>query len=160
MSRLLLLALLAAALAGTIAWELQPPAAPELGDAPRRAAAATKRAAPPLDAAAAAQGWMTTALERPLFRENRRPDKTAGDIAMKADAPMRLAGVITGPAGNNAIFMAAGDAKPLVVSEGMQVGDFIIRSIEPGRVIVEADGALRTLTPEFAPNGQAARKGN
>ena len=161
MSRLLLLALLAAALLGTIAWELQPPGAPEPGDAPRRTAAAgTQRAAPPLDAAAAAQGWMATALERPLFRENRRPDKTAGDIAMKADAPMRLAGVITGPAGNNAIFMATGDAKPLVVSEGMQVGDFIIRSIEPGRVVVEADGALRTLTPEFAQNGMAPRKGN
>ena len=54
-------------------------------------------------------------------------------MATQGDAPLRLTGIITGPFGNNAIFMAAGDAKPLVVSEGMQVGDFVIRSIDPAR---------------------------
>ncbi len=74
---------------------------------------------------------------------------------------MRLTGVITGPFGNNAIFMSAGDAKPLVVTEGTQVGDFVIRSIEPGRVVVvEAAGNVRTLTPAFAASGQAVRRAN
>ena len=159
MSRILPLALLTAGiLAGTIAWEVQAPAGPDLGETPRRPAVpGAVRATPTLDASTAAQGWVATAIERPLFRENRRPDRAANDMAPKADAPMRLTGVITGPSGNNAIFMSAGDARPLVVTEGMQVGDFVIRSIEPGRVVVETDGAVRILTPAFA-QGQGHTK--
>jgi hypothetical protein len=32
----------------------------------------------------------------------------------------------------------------------MHVGDFVVRSIEPGGVVVEAGGRVRTLKPSFA----------
>jgi hypothetical protein len=160
MSRILALAVVvAAALVATIVWEVQAPVGPEPGATPGRPVAPGRvRAAPAADPAAAAQGWMATALERPLFKENRRADKSSTDMAVKGEGPMRLTGVITGPFGNNAIFMAAGDAKPLVVTEGMQVGDFVIRSIEPGQVVVEGDGNVRTLTPAFVQGGQPVRR--
>jgi len=152
MSRLLPCAtVVAVALVATIVWEGREPAGPDLGGTPARPAGPGRvRPAPAADPVAAAQGWVATALERPLFKENRRGDKSSTEMAVKGEGLMRLTGVITGPFGNNAIFMSAGDAKPLVVTEGMQVGAFVIRSIEPGQVVVEANGNVRTLTPSFA----------
>ena len=149
MSRLVPVAL-AVVLLGTIVWELQDAAGPDPGmPAGRSSAAPVARAASGADTSDVLQGWVTTALERPLFREDRRPPKGA-DVTLKGDEPLRLSGVLTGPFGNSAIFMSAGDAKPLVVKAGARVGDFVVRSIEPGGVVVEAAGRVRTLQPSFA----------
>ena len=158
MSRILPVAVIvAAALVAVIAWEVQAPVGP--GETPVRPAVPGKvRTEPAVDLAAAADGWVATALERPLFKANRRADKITTDMAVKGEGSMRLAGVITGPFGNKAIFMTTGDAKPLVASVGMQVGDFVIRSIEPGQVVVEAAGNVRTMTPAFAQGGQAVTR--
>jgi hypothetical protein len=153
MSRVLAGALVAAAaLAGAIYWETQDAAAPDLGATTGRLPLTSMvRAAPAGDTNDAAQGWISTSAARPLFREDRRPPRTSDDVVMKGDAATRLTGVITGPFGNRAIFMSSAEnAKPLVVSEGARVSDFVVRSIEPGHVVVESDGMARTLKLTFS----------
>ena len=152
MSRLLPATLaVAALLLGAIVWELQDVAGPDHGTpAERSSAVPVVRAAPVVEPGDVLQGWVATALERPLFRTDRRPPKGADEVARGGDEPLRLTGVITGPFGNRAIFMSTGDAKPLTVQEGTRVGDFVVRSIEAGGVVVEAAGKVRTLRPSFA----------
>src|ERR1700722_559262 len=89
MSRILAGALVvASAMAGTIYWEMQGPAGPDLaaatpGRSPLMSAA---RAAPGPDTNSVMQGWVSTALERPVFREDRRPTKTSEDVAVSGGA--------------------------------------------------------------------------
>ena len=152
MSRLLPAVLaVAAVLMATIVWELQDGAGPDPGTPSARSSAVpVTRAASEAEPSDVLQGWVATALERPLFRTDRRPPKGADEVARGGNEPLRLTGVITRPFGNSAIFMSAGDTKPLVVKEGARVGDFVVRSIEPGGVVVEAAGRVRTLQPSFA----------
>lgn len=93
--------------------------------------------------------WVTTSLERPLLRESRRPDKVA-QAQHKGEDVLRLAGVVTGSFGDRAIFMMPGNTKPVVATVGAKVSDFVVRSIEPGRVLVDAAGVLRTYKPASA----------
>ncbi|HEY0421990.1 MAG TPA: hypothetical protein VGC82_01550, partial [Rhodopila sp.] len=96
------------------------------------------------------EAWVVTSLERPLMREGRRPDRAAGDAERKGDDVLRLAGVVTGPFGDRAIFVLPGVAKPVVANVGGQLGDFVVRSIEPGRVVVEANGVARAYRPMYS----------
>ena len=158
MSRLLPATLaVAALLLGAIVWELQDVAGPDPGTPSRRSAAVSvARAAPEAEPGDVLQGWVATALERPLFRTDRRPPKGADDVARGGDEPLRLTGVITGPFGNRAIFRSGENAKPIVAEEKAQLNGFTVRSIEPGKaVIVETDGNVRTLKPSFGPGEQA-----
>jgi hypothetical protein len=152
MSRILAGALVAAtALAGTIYWEVQDPAVPDIAPAPGRSpVSGTVHAAPAPETNEVLQDWVATALARPVFREDRRPARTADAAGPKGDAPARLAGVITGRFGNRAIFMSGGNAKPIVAQEGQRVSDFVVRTIEPGQVVVEADGMVRTMKLTFS----------
>ncbi len=157
MSRLLPATLaVAALLLGAIVWELQDVAGPDPGTPSGRSAAVpVARAAPEAEPGDVLQGWVATALERPLFRTDRRPPKDA-DVARGGDEPLRLTGVITGPFGNRAIFRSGESAKPIVAEEKAQLNGFTVRSIEPGKaVIVETDGNVRTLKPSFGPGEQA-----
>jgi hypothetical protein len=161
MSRALAGALVAAvALAGAIYWEVQDSVRPDVATVTsgRSPMIGTVRASPGLASIGDVQGWVATALRRPLFREDRRPSKTSIDAAVKGEAPTRLTGVITGPFGNRAIFMTGENSQPIVAREGAHVSDFVIRSIQPDRVIVESDGALRTLKPSFAGDAKSPRR--
>ena len=152
MIRILAASLIAAALVGVIAWEMQGPAGPAAGGALRLVGGpAVAPVAPVGDRLATAQAWLATAQERPLFRVDRRPATPANDAAPKAEGSARLTGVLTGPFDHRAIFVAAADPKPIVVREGDRVADFVVRSIRPGRVVVvEAGGGERILQPSFA----------
>jgi hypothetical protein len=161
MSRVLIGAgIVAAAMAGTIYWEILAPAGPDPSAiAPSRSPLMSNvRTAPGPDVDSVMQGWVTTSLERPLFREDRRPTKTAEDVAAKGDGPTRLAGVITGPFGNRAIFMSGENVKPVVAKVGAHVGDFVVRTIEPGQVIVESDGTARTMKLTFSAAAATPRQ--
>jgi hypothetical protein len=148
----------AAALTGTIYWEVQDSVPPEsAATAGRSSVTGTVRGASATDTNEVMQGWVSTALARPLFREDRRPIRTSGDAEPNSDASMRLAGVITGPSGNRAIFMSGANAKPIVAKEGAHVGGFVVRSIEPGHVIVEADGMVRTMNLAFSEGTKLQR---
>jgi hypothetical protein len=120
------------------------------GDMPVRSpVAGVQSVAPATDPAEVAQGWVSVALERPLFRANRRPDAALDHVTLRTDASARLAGVITGGFGNRAIFMPAADAKPVIVKAGDRIANLVVRSIEPGRVVVESGGGIQTLKPSF-----------
>ncbi len=101
MSPSLPIALIASALLlATISWEAGGFTGPVSGEAARRSPVPVLVLdAPGPDIAGAAEGWVGTALERPLFCENRRPAKPSTDPALKIDEQMRLTGVITGPFG-------------------------------------------------------------
>src|ERR1700722_17086348 len=129
MTRVLVGSLVAAvALAGTIYWEMQDSAQPDIAatTSGRSPLMGTVRAAPGLATMDVMQGWMTTALGRPLFREDRRPPKNATAAVANGSAPPRLTGVITGPFGNRAIFMSGESPNPIVATEGARVGDFVV----------------------------------
>lgn len=160
MTRIFSATLVAAVLAAVIIWELQDSALPEHTETLYSPAPlAVVLADPAGDRLLVAQGWLTTAQERPLFRVDRRPAAAAGDAALKADSAARLTGVLTGPFYNRAIFVATANAKPVVVQEGERVADFVVRSIRPGRVVVvEASGVERTLQPSFAEDQSPPRE--
>jgi hypothetical protein len=94
--------------------------------------------------------WVTTSLERPLLRESRRPDKAALESRGNGDDILRPAAVMTGPFGNRAIFIMPGNAKPVVAKVGAQVSDFVVRSIQPGQVLVVTNGVEHRFKPIYA----------
>ena len=151
---------LATALVATIVWEMQDPSGTDAGSTLARAP--TQGTVRPLqggDKKDIVQGWMTTTLERPLFRDNRRPAKVTGDPARTTDEPLRLTGVITGPFGNRAIFLSAESPKPIVVQEGALVDGFVVRTIQPGFAVLEGSaGNVQTLKPSFAPGERTPKR--
>lgn len=163
MSRLLPVTLVVAAiLLATIVWEVRDSATSDFGSPPGRSSvpqAGRTLSAPETDDVM--QGWVATALERPLFREDRRPVSTPGDPARRANGPLRLTGIITGPFGSRAIFQSADGAKPIVAEEKANLNGFVVRSIEPGKaVIVEPGGNVRTLKPSFVESEQTPHRAN
>lgn len=150
MKRVLPVALvIAAGLAEVVHLELPGFTEPDAGAAPVRLPAAAAVASPTPGREAAAQDWGATALGRPLFSADRRPVHTAEATAVKAAQDMRLTGVIAGPFGRRAILVVAGSAKPVVVKAGDRVGGAVVREIGKGQILVEADGAIRTLAMPF-----------
>lgn len=156
MSRLFILSLtVATALAATICWEVRTLWEPDAGVGPPRSGLARADATLPKQKPAdSADAWLASALERPLLRSTRRPDKTLGEAQSKSNEAPRLAGVITGPFGNRAIFAVPGNPKSFVAKEGSLVGTFVVGSIQPGRVIVESDGGSHTYRPVYAEQNQ------
>jgi hypothetical protein len=154
MSRFLVPAVIAAAgLAATIVWEVQSDGRTatmvQAGNSASSVLTLPVQARAPDDPI---ETWVTTSLERPLLRESRRPDKVA-ETQRKGDDSLRLAGVVTGTFGDRAIFLMPGNTKPVVATVGTQVSDFVVRSIEPGRVLVDAAGVVRTYRPMLAGHG-------
>jgi hypothetical protein len=149
MSRLLVPALLVAATFATaICLEVRGAVQSGTGDAAARPTPSAMAAAvPPPAQSDPVEAWATTALERPLMREGRRPAKEAGDPQRKGDDVLRLAGVITGPFGNRAIFIVPGATKPVIAKVGAEITDFVVRTIEPGWVVADAAGTSRTYRP-------------
>jgi hypothetical protein len=153
--------LFAAVLAGTclsslVAWEIRgtmpvDAAVPQLPvqdtPSPRHA-----------DGSEPVQLWAATVLERPLFRKDRRPEPSADAQAGHSGPQARLTGVLIAPSGRRLIFKASESAKSIVAEEGTRVGDFVVRLIEPGRAVVEANGELRVLTLSVAEEKVARRR--
>jgi hypothetical protein len=150
MKRVLPIALaVAAGLAGVVHLELEGAAEPDAGAVPGRPPAPAAAAFPAPRREDAVQDWAATALGRPLFSADRRPVHAMDAMAAKAAQDMRLTGVIAGPFGRRAILVVAGNAKPVVVEAGDRVGAAVVREIGKGQVVVEDDGAVRTLALPF-----------
>ena len=160
MSHVLPIALATATiLLASICWELHSFAEPKaVGSPARQAVPALVLDAPEIDAIETAQGWVATAVERPLFRRDRRPLKAAADAVLEADESLRLTGVIIGPFGNRAIFVLGSNSKSIVMVEGVRVGDLMVRLIEPGQAVIESGGNVRTLKPTFAKEGLSLQR--
>lgn len=152
----------AAAVTVVVLPRLWPPPAPDI---------ATARRAPPFSPAQHPRdvdAWQAASLARPLFSRGRRPPPETRQIAAAtrpAPAP-RLTGVLVGPFGASAVFVAGGSDKPVTVQEGDQMGIYRIRRITPGEVLVDSPDGPLVLRPSFgsaperrpAPDQRAARK--
>ena len=145
-----LLALLAAALTLLIAVELFMPS----GGAPEDAEAAPGAA--PADTAAAADSgngptdYAEAILERPLFKPDRQPYPADGGTliaAPPADLP-RLTGILMSSDARHAIFEPDG-AKPIVVAEGDNVGDWHVQEIAADSVTLTGPEGTTRLQPKF-----------
>lgn len=151
MSARLAYALAVAAISGAaIVWQVQQPDERQAPLTARPPVPSVQQDATADEPADVLQGWVNTALERPLFREDRRPVRAPNENVRAASGQLRLTGVLTGPFGNRAIFLSPDNSKPMVVQEKGQLNGLTVRSIEPGKVVViKPDGNAQTLTPSF-----------
>lgn len=154
---LALLALVAVALAGLIAYEASP-AATLPDDAPARpplAATAPAGTASPETAAASRSAFVETLLGRPLFSHSRRPPDVAapGTAATSPTMPLpRMTGILIDGPRRSAIFAASAGGKPVVVLEGGHLGPFTIQSIQPQQVVVLGPDGRRVVHTSFDPD--------
>ena len=98
--------------------------------------------------------WIATALARPLPSPTRRPAAANPVPAQDAGGALRLTGIMIGPTGRRAMFVAEQGGKPLVVEEGATVQTYRVERIEAGGVSLSGPDGGRMLRPSFA--GRAA----
>jgi hypothetical protein len=123
------------------------------GDAadPRRAPPPRPPPAAAVSHAGAVAQWQADILARPLIYPGRRAP-LPGVVAEAAPAPEpvpRLTGVIVGPAGRSALFVAGQGARPTTVHEGAHIGPYTIRSIRANEVVVDGPGGTSALHPSY-----------
>jgi hypothetical protein len=140
------LALLLAGAVAAEAWPRQEDGPAEMDLPPVAAAAVASSApdAPPID------DWASTALSRPLFAQDRRPD-AAG--AAPDEALPRLSGTIRFADTALAIFQPDspdGDGKSVVVGPGADLSGWTITDITEDGVTLMRDGRIATLRLSFA----------
>ncbi len=155
----LLLGLVAAGLAASIARQLEGGPATDAPPAPvRRPAVAAPAAERPPDRSG---DWAAISLARPLFSPDRRPPPPAaapGSASGPAEPP-RLTGILVTPDGRRAIF--AGADQPLVLQEGGRIGSYLVQTIAAEQVTILGPSGPRTLRPRYDPRapGDAAASG-
>ena len=132
---------LAAALAGTIAWELAAPHGAPPETLPVAVAAALPVPATPLRDDA---GRQAAILARPLFRPGRRPASPAEAAPRAAEDLPRLTALLSGPFGRRAIFAGA-NGRSTVVTVGSTLGGWTVQSIGAATVSVAGRDGERTL---------------
>ncbi len=94
-------------------------------------------------------GWLATALARPLFNHDRKPvlpEAKPGAITTQEPLP-RLTGVIVGPFGRTAIFAGAEGAKTIAIGEGKPLGPYTVQTIRPGGVTVSGPKGEQFIAP-------------
>jgi hypothetical protein len=152
---LLILGAMAATLAGIIGLELREAALYEVPTpiAPIRQQPEQLQASAPSSMSSDQPArYVTAILARPLFSPTRRPDETAANKAAEATDLGRLTGVLVSPAGKSAIFVGPTGGKPIIVGEGGRIGEYVVRSIDAGAVMVIGPAGERVLHPAFDPN--------
>jgi hypothetical protein len=112
----------------------------------------TAETAPPPDTQSPSD-YVGTILARPLFRADRKPYVTNDQDVSTApiDLP-RLAGILLASDLKRAIFAPDGSDKPIVVSEGENVGSWRVQEIAPDSVTVTGPDGTRRIRPKFAAN--------
>ena len=113
--------------------------------APLPVVAASAPNAPPID------DWVNTALQRPLFAQDRRPDAVAGPATH--DTLPRLSGIIRIANTSLAIFQPEGGdgARPsVVVADGDEVSGWTITDIMNADVTLVRDGQIATVRLSYA----------
>lgn len=140
-----LFGVLAAALAGSIAWQfMRVQVADEVQPrVPVQASAGSPGPAVPSEQSA---DLAATILARPLMTPTRRPRPPA-QVSTPATELPRLTGIIISPDGRSAIF--AGKPRMLVIPEGGRVGEYTVQQIAPGLVTLNGPVGLVALRPSF-----------
>ena len=139
------------AFAAIIGWELHMPAE---ALAPAGQPSATMSNGPAQAGAVAAErteravAALSTILQRPLFRADRRPAALARAVEPADDPPLpRLAGTIVTPSTRTAIFAESATSKAAAVAEGGSLGAVEVVKIEAGEVTVQVAGSMHILRP-------------
>jgi hypothetical protein len=151
-----LLALLAVALSALIAMELLASSGRDTDVAAITPAAQTADVAPPAETQSPAD-FAGTILARPLFRADRQPYVTNDQDLSTApiDLP-RLTGILLASDLKRAIFAPDGSDKPIVVSEGENVGSWRVQEIAPDSVTMTGPDGTRRIRPKFSANAVPA----
>ncbi|MDT7949950.1 MAG: hypothetical protein RQ966_00445 [Acetobacteraceae bacterium] len=145
----------AAGLAALVAFELRPlPAAPPAPPA-TSAPSIGPAAAPVQEPGARPDVLAATLLARPLFTPSRRPpgETSPASASPAAETLPRMTAILIDGSRRSAIFVPPG-GKPTVVAEGGRIGPFVVRAIEPERVIVAGPDGERTVHTSFDPDLQ------
>lgn len=112
----------------------------ELGDEPTLAM-------PPIE-------HFSETVTRPLFMSTRRPPEpgapvvVAPETARTSPLALELSGIVISPRARIALLIRARSREVIRVSEGDLVGDWLVRSIQPDRVILEQNGKRQELKLE------------
>jgi len=91
---------------------------------------------------------------RPLFMSTRRPAEPGAPVepppraARSSPLALELSGIVISPRERIALLVRARSGEVIRVSEGELVEDWMVRSIQPDRVILEQNGTQRELKLE------------
>ncbi len=88
--------------------------------------------------------WVATTLARPLFEPSRRPPATGTGTSLP-----RLTGIVISTHLRDAIFMASGGKRAIVVTTGCRLDGMLIERIDADGVVVVDAGGTRRLRPSF-----------
>jgi hypothetical protein len=140
-------ALVGVGLAGVIFWELAgaPNGSDMMPPRPRATAAAAAVQVPGNDHLPA---WVATALARPLFSPDRRPEAGATPVAGAGAGLPRLTAILVGPFGRSAIF-AGQSREPIVVAEGGRIAAYQVTAIEATQVHLIGPHGTQVMQPSF-----------
>jgi hypothetical protein len=148
--------LIAVALVALIAIELFMPSGNDTDAVPMPAAQTPANGAPAADTQNPAD-FAATILARPLFRADRHPYETNDQDISTAPVDLpRLAGILMSSDLKRAIFAPDGSDKPIVVSEGENVGGWRVQEIAADSVTMVGPDGTRRLRPKFAANASPA----
>jgi hypothetical protein len=102
---------------------------------------------------------------RPLFMATRRPPEPGAPVvatpepARSSPLALELSGIVISPRERVALLVRARSGEVIRVSEGELVGNWVVRSIHPDRVILEQEGKRQELRLEDkAPRAPKRRK--
>jgi len=119
-------------------------------------AAQTAEAAPAADTQSPAE-YAGAVLARPLFRADRKPYETNDQDVSTAPVDLpRLTGILLASDVKRAIFAPDGSDKPIVVSEGENVGSWRVQEIAADSVTMTGPDGTRRIRPKFAANAVGA----
>lgn len=151
-----LLTLVAVALGALIAAELFMPSGNDTDTAAVPAAQVAENAATQADSQSPAD-YAGAILARPLFRADRQPYATNDQDLSTAPVDLpRLAGILMSSDLKRAIFAPDGSDKPIVVSEGENVGSWRVQEIAPDSVTMTGPDGTRRIRPKFVANAVPA----
>jgi len=105
----------------------------------------------PVAADADVQALVPVILARPLFSPDRRPKAGPAAVGVTDDMP-RLAGMLIDRSDRHAIFQPTGDAKPVIVAVGDQVGGYKVQEITAEAVTLAGPKGTLVLQPKPDPS--------
>jgi general secretion pathway protein N len=128
------LTMLAAGFGALVALEGSAPSSPPVSEAP--AAAGASKAAEPAPAFSLAPLTTFSAVtDRPLFSPDRRPAPEASETLGSWSA-LSLAGIVVTPESREVLIAHGNPAKTVHLQEGQSVDGWVVRAIEPDRIVV------------------------
>jgi hypothetical protein len=137
-----LLAALAVSLGSLVTYEWNAPA-PAIAASPRTAEASNGAAPAPAFSPAPLTSF-SAVTERPLFSPDRRPAPQASDT-VGSWSGLTLAGIVVTPASREVLIAHGNPQKIVHLQEGQAVDGWVVRSIDPDRVVIANGGEQHEL---------------